>query len=117
MEEGPRLGGGGRRQDGVPRRGVAPPCGETVPVGGRRRRRTGVAGRLGRIKGHAPPKPGGDGLCVCWTAWRGTGSGPPRREGWGTCHAGGLTSGNRCKSPEQDEKVRHILRMSISWER
>jgi hypothetical protein len=75
--------GGGQRLGGVPRRGVALPCGEAVPVGGRRRHRTGVAGRLGRVKGHAPPGPGGSGLCACWTAWRGTGSGPPRREGWG----------------------------------
>jgi hypothetical protein len=49
MEEGHRLGGGQRR-DGVPRRGITPPCGKAVPVGGRRRRRTGVAGRLGRVK-------------------------------------------------------------------
>ncbi len=36
---GPPSGEGGRRRDGVPRRGVALPCGEAVPVGGRRRRR------------------------------------------------------------------------------
>ena len=76
--------GGGRRRDGVPRRGVAPPCGEAVLVRGRRRRRTGLAGRLGCVTGPAPLGPGGGGLCACWTAWRGTGSGPPRQEGWGT---------------------------------
>ena len=35
---GPPSGGGGRRWDGVPHRGVAPPCGKAVPVRGRRRR-------------------------------------------------------------------------------
>jgi hypothetical protein len=30
------------------------PCGEAVPVGGRRRHRTGIAGRLGHVEGHAP---------------------------------------------------------------
>ncbi len=52
--------------------------------GGRRRRCTGVADRLGRVEGHALPGPGGSGLCACWTTWRGTGSGPPQRECWGT---------------------------------
>ena len=71
MEEA-TVWGGGWRQDGVPRRGLAPPCGKAV---------TGVAGRQGHIEGHAPPGPGGGGLCACWAAWRGTGSGPPRQEG------------------------------------
>jgi hypothetical protein len=67
VDGGGPLSGGGRRQDGIPRHGVAPPCGKAVQVGGRRRRRTGIAGRLGLVEGHAPPGPGGGGLCACWT--------------------------------------------------
>ncbi len=45
--------GGGWRWDGVPRRGIAPPSGVAVQVGGWRRRRIGVAGRLGHVKAAA----------------------------------------------------------------
>ena len=43
--------------------------------------------RLGRGRGSggpAPPPSARLSLGACWNAWRGTGSGPHRREGWGT---------------------------------